>query len=174
MVRIVGDALVWSAWVQAAATAAVGVLTFFLVRFTARYVKEMHRTNELQAEANRLTAASLAVAQGEALPLIVVRMNGRSVSGGVVTVDIDVENNGAAAQDVVVLTSWGESPLNVPVLPAGGKSFAEAWISEQEWRDGGEGYPDLDRVRYRDTAGQLHEESVRKAPEPPPPMIAFG
>ena|SRR5919109_418703 len=99
-------ALVLAAVVQAGA--AIAILTARLAKFTRDYVAEMRRLNELQAEVNRITAASLAMAQGEAMPRLVAQQHGRRANDTRVEAPLDVFNlGGGPAEGVVVETSWG-------------------------------------------------------------------
>ncbi len=159
----------FAAAVQAVAAGVIAVFTVQLVRrtdelagFTRDYVEEMRRLNDLQAEANRLSQAGLAVAQGQAAPLLVVVRDGRNSDGSTfVESVINVENRGGGpAMKVVVSTSWGDAPLDKKVLVPGQGAQAKVRIPYDEWERGTD--PTIERVRCVDAQGNEFSRAAQE------------
>src|SRR5262245_13539900 len=74
--------LIFAALVQAVAAAAVALLTYFLVKFTNKYVGEMARANRLQEQANAISSALLSRASMSDVPFLVATGGGGSGQKG--------------------------------------------------------------------------------------------
>lgn len=108
------------------------------------------------------------IAAAQVAPLLVVASGGRSSDGQTYTEGVAVVENvgGGPAQGVVVISSWGNAPLSIPVLRPGARAEAKVRISLDEWKQHKlDGAPDPEwvRVRYQDARGETHEEAVRGA-----------
>ena len=162
-------ALIIAAVVQALSAAVVAVATGLLTKrthdlsdFTRAYVDEMKRSNDLIAEGNRITASSVAIAQGQSRPLLRVQQRGRSVGPTTAEAPLVVSNYGGGhASDVVVATSWGDGALR-GVLPSGGEARVKVQVSREEWEGREDKDPVILRLRYRDSTSTAHDEEYQR------------
>lgn len=104
----------FSAIAQAIAALAIAVMTFFLVRYTGRYVEKMAEANDLQSQANQIASALLARANRSDLPFLVSTSGGGSGStGGAGEWLLKVQNRGGGlARSIVVETSAGDASID--------------------------------------------------------------
>jgi hypothetical protein len=108
------DWQITSAVVQAASAVGVAVMTFFLVRFTGRYVAEMKTANRLQEQANTIAGGWLARSAREDAPFLVsAPAGGSGQRGGPAKSRMIVQNRGGGlAHDITVQTTWGDAPIH--------------------------------------------------------------
>jgi hypothetical protein len=144
------DWVVISAIVQAASAVVVVLLTFFLVRFTGRYVGEMSRANQLQEQANAISSGLLSRAAMEDAPFLVATGGGGGgQKGGAGDMSLTVQNRGGSlAHDITVETTWGDGPLDS--LGQGDQAMLTFHVDD--------GYdpsdpPNVIRFRFKDPAG---------------------
>lgn len=144
------DWTVVSAVVQAASALLIVGLTFFLVRFTRNYVREMARSNELQDQANTISSGLLARATRETAPfLVAVTGGGGGSQGGGADYRMTVQNRGGGlAHDIKVETTWGEAPIDS--LGAGDK--ADITVHTDRWN--AHERPQAIRFRFKDAQGK--------------------
>jgi hypothetical protein len=162
--------------VQAASAVAVVLLTGGLYWATRQYVKwtktmaeHIAAGNELQREANRITASGVAIAQGQRMPRLMAQQRGRSTNAATVEVPMDVYNlGGGPATSVVVLTDWGEAPVQLPVVPASDPRTTEVRMARGEWDQlpgpEAEKNPKVVGFRFRGPTGELVEVDAEGHP----------
>jgi hypothetical protein len=145
------DSQAVSAIVQAASAVAVAVMTFYLVRFTGRYVAEMKTSNQLQEQANMISSQLLGRAAREDAPfLIAVPGGGSGQTGGAGDTGMTVQNRGGGlAHDITVESSWGSYHLDS--LAAGERANVmfhtdTGYLADRE-------PPKLIRFRFSDAQG---------------------
>jgi hypothetical protein len=154
--------LVFSAIVQAAAAAAIAVLTIFLLRATNRYVDEMATANRLQASANEISGALLARQAAMETPfLVATSLGGSGSQGGRADYSMEVQNRGASlAHSISVETNWGE--VSIESLAAGDSRKVQIGLAGG-W-DGNSG-PEPRRFRFRDPHGVEWVQLPNRLPE---------
>lgn len=124
--------------------------TYFLVRFTRDYVREMSRANELQSQANAISSTLASRQMAMQAPFLLAANAGGSGSvGGVFNANIRVENRGRSlAHDIIVKTSWGEADLDS--LPPGTGPVG-LQVATDPWD--GRSQPAIEEFRFKDPDG---------------------
>jgi hypothetical protein len=152
--------LILSAVIQALAAVAIALLTFFLVRFTGRYVQEMRTANELQDRANAISSGLLARAAKQDAPFLIAASTGGSGStGGKATFGMVVENRGGGlAHDIEIDTTWGKA--QIPSLAAGDK--AQISLQTDNW--GQNDQPQVTAFRFKDATDTEWVQSPNQMP----------
>ena len=159
-----GDWRVISAVVQALSAVAVVVLTFFLVRFTGRYVGEMAKANELQSAANAISSALLSRQAKQEAPFLISSRGGASgTRGGAAKGHINIQNRGGSlAHDVIVETTWGNAGIESlgpgdPPVPIT-LHFDGPWDAEAN--------PAVERFAFKDPQGNSWRQRPNELPVP--------
>jgi len=150
-----------SAVVQAASAAAVAFMTFYLVRFTGRYVNEMRKANKLQEQANAISSGLLARAAREGAPFLVAAESGSSGQrGGGAKVTMTVQNRGGGlAHEITVETTWGDASL--PSLGTGDNAELTFQI-DTGWDP--HMPPHILRFRFKDAQGTAWVQQPNQIP----------
>jgi len=107
------------------------------------------------ARANEMQAAASAAAERRALPTLIVHPNSDREADPktrIAQVKMPVQNEGGWCRDVVVITNWGNAPVQPPVLDNGDSGVAIA--RTEEWEVG---YPVPIEVRFKDNLGRQRE-----------------
>jgi hypothetical protein len=115
-----------------------------------------------------LTRESLRVIQAGSLPRITLAFHDRSTTPGMpVQALLKVENaGGGLAQDVVVVSSWGASRAENPILRPEETSVARFSIPPTEWEDlvgAPDAMPVPQRVQFVDVYGHPHDVAAQPA-----------
>jgi hypothetical protein len=115
-----------------------------------------------------LTRESLRVIQAGSLPRLTLAFHDRSTPPGMpVQALLKVENaGGGLAQDVVVVSSWGASRADSPILRPEETSVARFSIPPADWEER-VGAPDAmpvpQRVQFVDVYGHSHDVAAQPA-----------
>lgn len=153
------DWVVVSAIVQATSAVAVVGLTYFLVRFTGRYVAAMQQANSLQEQANTISAALVARAAAQAAPFLVAALGGGSSMGGSGDWEIIVQNRGGGlAHDITVETTRGDITLDS--LGEGDEKRATLHV-DSDW----DSRPEMVRFWFVDAVGTKWGQKPSQLPE---------
>jgi hypothetical protein len=141
------------------------VATVVLAVATVGLWRSTSKLSGFTGESVRLTRRSLEVVESASAPRLVLYRDGRSLNDAFMEAMIEVENvGGGIAQDIVLVTSWGEGPVDTPVLHPKERKVARVRISSDEWAEkkGGEDQdPVPHRVRFLDVQGQRHDVEAR-------------
>jgi hypothetical protein len=147
---------------QAVAALAIAALTFYLVRFTRDYVREMKQANQLQAQANSLIQLNMAREMAARIPFLVAAAGGRKVSDKEVVGELTVRNAGnVQAHDITVETTWGPVTVAEPLPPGQGKQV-DVRIPPDRWQRGTD--PQVVGFKFRNIGDQWFEQEVGQLP----------